>query len=131
VLSCVNIGNHQNLKVQSNLCTTTILGTFKKWPLDRGGRYSEVPPIKLVLSWEVCGSGWLLLTGGRCSEVVVNTDLKEQSNLCTTTTLGTLKKLPLDRFTMVVVELNWSLLTGGCCSQVVVKANLTIQSNLS
>jgi hypothetical protein len=63
------------MKVQSNLCTAATLGTPKKWPLFRGGRYSEVPPIKLVLIWEVWGSGWPLLTGGRCSEVAVNTGL--------------------------------------------------------
>ncbi len=40
-----------------------------------GSRCSEVPPIKLVLIWEVWGSGWPLLTGGRCSEVAVNTGL--------------------------------------------------------
>jgi hypothetical protein len=51
------------------------LGTPKKWPLFRGGRYSEVSPIKLVLFWEVWGSGRLLLTGGRCLEVAVNTGL--------------------------------------------------------
>ncbi len=61
--------------VQSNLCTTATLGTPKKRPLYRGGRYSEVPPIKLVLIWYVWGSDWPLLTGGRCSEVVVNTGL--------------------------------------------------------
>jgi len=62
-------------KVQSNLSTTATLWTPKKRLLFRGGRYSEVPPIKLVLIWDVWGSGWLLLTGGRCSEVVVNAGL--------------------------------------------------------
>ena len=33
------------LCVKSNLCTTTTLGTPKKWPLFRGGCYSEVPSI--------------------------------------------------------------------------------------
>jgi hypothetical protein len=28
--------------IQSNLCTTATLGDTKKWPLFRGGRYSEV-----------------------------------------------------------------------------------------
>jgi hypothetical protein len=51
------------------------VGTLKKRPLFRGGRYSEVPPIKLLLIRDVWGSGWPLLTGGRCSEVVVNTGL--------------------------------------------------------
>jgi hypothetical protein len=53
--------------IQSNLNTTATLGTQKKWQLFRGGRYSEVPLIKLVLNWDACGSGWLLLTGGHCS----------------------------------------------------------------
>jgi hypothetical protein len=61
--------------LQSNLCTTAILGTPKKWPLLSCGCYSKVPPIKLVLILDVWGSGWSLLTGGRCSEVVVNTGL--------------------------------------------------------
>jgi hypothetical protein len=30
-----------NFLIQSNLYTTTSLGTQKKWPLFRGGRYSE------------------------------------------------------------------------------------------
>ncbi len=56
-----------------NPCATTTLGTPKKWPLCRGGRYSEFPPIKLVLTLDVWGSGWSLLTVGRCSEVANNT----------------------------------------------------------
>ena len=63
------------LSIQSNLYTTATLGTPKKRLLFRGGRYSEVPPIKLVLIWDVWGSDWPLLTGGRCLEVVVNTGL--------------------------------------------------------
>jgi hypothetical protein len=47
------------------------LGASKKLPLLRGGCYSEIPPIQLVLIWDV----WLLLTGGRCPEVVINTEL--------------------------------------------------------
>jgi hypothetical protein len=46
-------------------------GAQNNQPLFRGGRYSEVPPIKLVLIWEAWGSSWLLLTGGRCLEVVM------------------------------------------------------------
>jgi len=64
-----------NNHIQSNLCTTATLGTPKKRPLFRGGRYSEVPPIKIVLIWDVWGSGWPLLTGGRYSEVAVSTGL--------------------------------------------------------
>ena len=60
--------------IQSNLCTTATLGTPKKWPLLRGGRYSKGPPIKLVWIWDAFGSGWLLLTGGRYSEVAVRFD---------------------------------------------------------
>jgi hypothetical protein len=62
-------------RIQSNLSTTATLGTPKKRPLFRGGRYSEFSPIKLQLVWDVWGSGWPLLTGGRCSEVAVNTGL--------------------------------------------------------
>jgi hypothetical protein len=58
--------------IQSNQDT---LGTPKKRPLFRAGRYSEVPPIKLVWIWDVWVSGWPLLTGGRYSEVVVSTGL--------------------------------------------------------
>jgi hypothetical protein len=43
--------------------------------LFRGGHYSEVSHIKLVLIWDVWESSWLLLIGGRCSEVVVKTEL--------------------------------------------------------
>ncbi len=63
------------LTVQSNLSTTATLGTPKKRPLFRCGHYSKVSPIKLQLVWDVWGSGWPLLTGGRCSEVAVNTGL--------------------------------------------------------
>jgi hypothetical protein len=51
------------------------LGTPKKQPLYRGGRYSEVPPINPVFIWDVWGSVWPMLTGGHCLEVVVNTGL--------------------------------------------------------
>jgi hypothetical protein len=51
--------------VQSNLSTTAILGTSKKWPLFK--RQSLVAGC--------LGSDWVLLTGGSCSEVVVNTGL--------------------------------------------------------
>ncbi len=51
------------------------LGTPKKRPLFRVGRYSEVPPTKLVLIWDVWGSGWPLLTDGRYSEVAASTGL--------------------------------------------------------
>ncbi len=47
----------------------------QKGPLFRGGRYSEGTPIKLVWIWDVWGSGWPLLTGGRYSEVAVSTGL--------------------------------------------------------
>jgi hypothetical protein len=43
--------------------------------LFRDGRYSEGPPIKLVWIWDVWGSGWPLLKGGRYSEVAVSTGL--------------------------------------------------------
>jgi hypothetical protein len=62
------------------------LGTPKKQPLFRGGRYSEGPPIKLVWIWDVWGLGWPLLTGGYYSEVAVSTGLtvllKPKRKLC-------------------------------------------------
>ena len=61
--------------IQSNLCTTATLGTPKKRPLLIGGRYSKGPSIKLLWIWDVWGSGWPLLTGGRYSEVAVSTGL--------------------------------------------------------
>ncbi len=36
-----------NKLIQSNLCTTTTLGTKKKWSLFWGGRYSEGQSVKL------------------------------------------------------------------------------------
>jgi hypothetical protein len=64
------------LIIQSNLSTTP-----KKRPLFRGGRYSKVSRLKLQLVWDVWGSGWPLLTGGRCSEVAVNTGLTVLSRM--------------------------------------------------
>jgi len=49
-------------------------------PLFRGGRFSEVPPVKLILIWAPWGSDWLLLTGGHCLEVVVNAALTVNIN---------------------------------------------------
>jgi hypothetical protein len=71
------------IEVQSNLSTTATLGTPKKRPLFRGGRYTEFSRIKLQLVWDVWGSGWPLLTGGRCSEVAVNTGLTVSQHLNT------------------------------------------------
>jgi hypothetical protein len=68
VSTCTKVINYK-----STLCTTATLGAPKK--LFRGGLYSEVPPIKLVLILNAGGSDWSLLTGGNCSEVVVNTGL--------------------------------------------------------
>jgi hypothetical protein len=51
------------------------LGPPKNGRCLKGGHYSEAPPIKLVLNWDAWESGWSLLTGSRCSEVVVNTGL--------------------------------------------------------
>jgi hypothetical protein len=73
--SNMEIQKNFNILIQSNLYTTATLGTPKKRPLFRGGRYSEFSPIKLQLVCDVWGSGWPLLTGGRCSEVAVNTGL--------------------------------------------------------
>jgi hypothetical protein len=38
--------NGSKMKIQSNLCTTTTLGTGKKWSLFKGGRYSEGQTVK-------------------------------------------------------------------------------------
>jgi hypothetical protein len=63
------------LYVQSNLSTTATLGTAKKWLLYRGGRSVEGFQSKLVskLAWPDFVRP--LLTGGRYSEVAVNTGL--------------------------------------------------------
>ncbi len=59
--------------VQSNLCTTTTLGTQNLWPLLTGSRCSEV-----TLSYKINNGTpkwWSLLTSGRYLEVVVNSCL--------------------------------------------------------
>ena len=45
-----------------------------------GGRSLEVFQSKLLLNVVLPGLGWLLLAGGCCSEVVVNTDLTVVAN---------------------------------------------------
>jgi hypothetical protein len=72
---CSEVACNTGLTVQSDLSTTATLAIPKKRPLFRGGRYSEVSPIKLQLVLDVWVSGWPLLTGGRCSEVAFNTGL--------------------------------------------------------
>jgi hypothetical protein len=78
-------------------------------------------------------SNWLLLTGSRFSQVVVNSGLTVQSNLCTTATFGARKKWRYSRgaqiiirFRLAVAELYRLLLTGGCCSELVIKAGFTV-----
>ncbi len=68
-------------KVQSNLSTTATLGTPKKWPLYRVGRSLQVFQSKLVLKVALRDLGWPLLTGGRYSEVAVNTGLTVETSL--------------------------------------------------
>ncbi len=67
------------INMQSNLCITTILGTLKKWPLIRGWPFFRVWSkilVKVVVGFSRAGdSGRSLLTGGRCSEVALSTDL--------------------------------------------------------
>jgi hypothetical protein len=65
------IGN----KLQSNLCTTASLGTQKNCPLFESGRYPGADHEKLLFTLAGWGLGRSLLTGGRCSEVAVNTGL--------------------------------------------------------
>jgi hypothetical protein len=67
------------LQLQSNLSTTATLGTPKKWPLYRVGRSLQVFQSKLVLKVAWPDLGWPLLTGGRYSEVAVNTGLTVHS----------------------------------------------------
>jgi hypothetical protein len=52
-----------------------------QWPplgLKKSGRYTLDIPIKLLSTLKNYVLGWLFLTGGRCSEVVVNTGLTVQ-----------------------------------------------------
>jgi hypothetical protein len=64
------------LNLQSNLCTTTTLGTQKEWPLltgVTGGRCSEV--IYVIKASQGTKKWWSLWTGGRYSEMVVSSGL--------------------------------------------------------
>jgi hypothetical protein len=63
------------MQLQSNLSTTATLGTPKKWPLYRVGWSLQVFQSKLLLKVAWPDLGWPLLTGGRYSEVAVNTGL--------------------------------------------------------
>jgi hypothetical protein len=63
------------LSVQSNLSSTTTLGTPKKWRLYRGGQSLEGFQLKLVVELLWADLVWPLLTGGRYSEVAVSTGL--------------------------------------------------------
>jgi len=62
-------------ELKSNLSTTTTLGTPQTWLLYRGGWSLEVFQSKLVLKLVRPDLVWSLLTGGRYSEVVINTGL--------------------------------------------------------
>ena len=64
-----------HFNVQSNLRTTASLGTQKYWPLFESGRYPRADHEKLLYTLAGWGLGRLLLTGGRCSEVAINTGL--------------------------------------------------------
>ncbi len=57
------------MKIQSNLCTTTTLGTPKKWPLCRGGRYTEGDQI--FINEFINNFSMLGIRPGRCWQVVV------------------------------------------------------------
>jgi hypothetical protein len=59
--------------IQSNLCTTATLGTWKTWPLCRG--LYEKDQWEVGFRVVVMPSDYPLLTGGRYSEVVVRTGL--------------------------------------------------------
>ncbi len=60
--------HENNFKIQSNLCTTATLGT---WTVAIGQRCL----IKLRFRLAVDDSNWPLLTGDRCSQVVVKSGL--------------------------------------------------------
>ncbi len=62
-----------NKELQSNLSTTTTLGTPQKWPVYRGGWSLEVFQSKLVLQLIWPDYVWSLLTAGCYLEVVVTT----------------------------------------------------------
>jgi hypothetical protein len=68
-----------SLSIQSNLYTTASLGTQKNWPLFESGRYPGADREKLLYTLAGWGLGRSLLTGGRCSEVAVNTGLTVQA----------------------------------------------------
>jgi hypothetical protein len=51
------------------------LGTQKNWPLFESGCYPGADREKLLYTFAGWGLGRSLLTGGRCSEVAVNTGL--------------------------------------------------------
>ncbi len=68
------------------------LGTQKKWPLIKSGRSVEGFQSKLVSKLARPDFVRPLMTGGRYSEVAVNTGLTVQSNYCTMATHGTQKK---------------------------------------
>ncbi len=64
-----NIGGSHYLLLQSNLCTTTTLGTPNLWPLLTGGRCSEVGLCYEVSNWDfkmvVAVGNWSLFGGSR------------------------------------------------------------------
>ncbi len=64
---------YKKIDIQSNLCITTTLRAWKTGLLCGG--LSEKYQWKAIARLDVDPSGWPLLTGGRCSEVAVSTDL--------------------------------------------------------
>ncbi len=63
------------IKYRQTCAQRPLQGLKKTVRCFKGNYYSEVPPIKLFIFLVDRGSGWSLFTGGRCSEVVVNTGL--------------------------------------------------------
>jgi hypothetical protein len=79
--SIINQNDPRNAKdIQSNLYTTASLGTQKNWPLFESGLYPGADREKLLYTLAGWGLGRSLLTGGRCSEVAVNTGLTVSLN---------------------------------------------------
>jgi hypothetical protein len=118
------------------------VAVVQKWSFCRGFSIKIGVKISLPRLCPAVVDRWPLLTGGRYSELAVNTGLTVQSNYCTMATLGTQKKWPLYRggrsvegFQSKLVsrlacpDFVRPLLTGGHYSEVVINTGLTVQSN--
>ncbi len=95
--------------VKSNLCTTASLGAQKNWPLFKSGRYPGTDREKLLYTLAGWGLGRSLLTGGRCSEVAVNTGLTVIASLTSIhTDLLIVSRLPKPQHICVSPKLEYT-----------------------